>query len=452
MFEINNRLTALYRSIAYLRSEWVDGSSSRASAVVVGINDVLTALHTVYSADRGGWATRITVIPAADTSPVSHPLGEYSDVGFISGRAQDWDINGDGLLSQAESEGDLALLGMRARIGDATGILPVVRAENDFSAQVAGYPGKGTGLMAEEVFADASSWYSVYNVNSGLGAGASGGPLLHTGSNGVISVAGVLSSGNSSNTSSTYAALFSDASWNWLQGAMAANDYLIGPSFPTSVATATGTIFTGGAGADSLVGGSGWDTFFGHAGNDVLDGGGGIDSATFTGLRSSYTVVAAGGAIIVTDSLPSRDGVDSLRNIERVKFADLALAFDFSGSAGQAHRLYQAALGRSPDKSGLGYQINVLDSGVGLVQVAGHFIASPEFTGRYGGLSDLSFVNQLYTNILGRLGDRPGVDYHQARLAAGTSRADVLVGFSQSPENQVLLMGQIQNGIEYDPI
>lgn len=283
-----------------------------------------------------------------------------------------------------------------------------MRAEHDFSAQVAGYPGKGTGLMAEEVFADASSWYGVYNVNSVLGVGACGGPLLHTGSNGVISVAGVLSSGNSSNTSSTYAALFSDASWNWLQGAMAANDYLVGPSFPTSVATARGMIFTGGACADSLVGGSGWDTFFGHAGNDVLEGGGGIDTATFTGLRCSYSVVAAGGAITVTDSLPSRDGVDSLRNIERVKFADFALAFDFSGSAGQAHRLYQAALGRSPDKSGLGYQINILDSGVGLVQVAGHFIASPEFASRYGGLSDLSFVNQLYTNILGRLGDRPG--------------------------------------------
>lgn len=203
MFKVTNRLEAPYRSISYLRAEWADGSSSRASAVVVGVNDVLTALHTVYSADRGGWATRITVIPAADTAPVSRPLGEYTDIGFISGRASNWDMNGDGLLSQAESEGDLALLGMRSRIGDATGILPVIQAGQDFSGLTAGYPGRGTGLMAEQVFADASSWYSVYNINSGLGAGASGGPLLHTSNSGVTSVAGVLSSGNYGNTSST---------------------------------------------------------------------------------------------------------------------------------------------------------------------------------------------------------------------------------------------------------
>lgn len=452
MFEVNNRLATPYRSISYLRAEWADGTSTRATAVVVGVNDVLTALHAVYSADRGGWATRITVIPAADTSPVSRPLGEYTDVGYVSGRAQNWDVNRDGLLSQAESEGDIALLGMRSRIGDVTGVLPAAQVASDFSGLMTGYPGRGTGLMAELVLADASSLYSVYNVNSGLGAGASGGPLLYTSASGVTSVVGILSSGNESNTSSTYAGLFSASSWNWLQDALAANDFLIGPSLPTSFMTAGGTLFTGGSGPDTLTGGGGRDIFTGNAGNDSLDGGDGLDTAVYGGLRSAYTVTAGAGAVTVADSAPTRDGMDSLRNIERLKFADMSLAFDVAGSAGQAFRLYKAALGRLPDVVGLGYQINALDSGMALGEVAAHFVSSPEFARLYGPLSDLSFVTQLYANILNRAGDAAGMAYHQGRLAAGATRGEVVVGFSESLENQVALIGQVQGGISYVPV
>lgn len=452
MFEVTNRLAAPYSSIAYLRSEWADGYASRASAVVVGANDVLTALHTVYAAEHGGWARSVTVIPAADTLPISRPFGEYSDVGFISGRAANWDMNGDGLLSQAESEGDLALIGMRSRIGDASGVLPVARVATDFSGTMLGYPGRGTGLMAEQVFADASSWYGVYNINSGLGSGASGGPLLAT-VGGVSSVVGVLSSGTSSNTSSTYAGLYTDGTWNWLQNAIAANDYLVGPGLPTSIATPTGTIFNGGSGADTLTGGSGRDFFAGNAGSDVLDGGAGIDTALYSGVRATYTVTSVAGSITVADITPTREGTDSLRNIERVKFSDMTLAFDWIGDAGQAYRLYKAALGRLPEGAGLGFHIQSLDSGVALVDVAKQFISSPEFTTAYGGLNNQAYVNQLYTNILGRGGEATGVAFHVARLEAGTTRAEVLLGFSESPELQTnaTLVGLTQNGIAYLP-
>ena len=39
---------------------------------------------------------------------------------------------------------------------------------------------------------------------------------------------------------------------------------------------------------------------------------------------------------------------------------------------------------------------------------------------------------------------------HVANLDAGMSRASVLVAFSESPENQVSLMGQMVNGIVLD--
>ncbi|MEP6791201.1 MAG: DUF4214 domain-containing protein, partial [Ramlibacter sp.] len=359
------------------------------------------------------------------------------------------DLNGDGLLTQAESAGDLALIGMKSRIGDVTGWLPVAQEASDFYGVMAGYPASKPGLMAENVFADASNANSVYDIASGLGAGASGGPLLET-VNGVTSVTGVLSSGNSKNTVSTYAGLFSSATWNWLQDAMAANDSLIS-SQPRSTTTATGIVFTGGSGADTLTGGTGKDFFTGGGGNDVLDGSGGLDTSVYTGARSQYTVTGTlAGGISVSDSVVGRDGTDTLRNIERVTFSDVSLAFDTAGAAGQAYRLYQTAFNRAPDTGGLGFQIAALDSGQALVQVANNFISSPEFLKAYNSLDNVQFINLLYVNVLHRSAETAGVTYYTGNLVSGfSSRADVVVGFSESPENQAALIGTIQNGMVY---
>ena len=450
MFEVTNRTTQPYASICYVRTEWSDGTASRASAVIVGYNDVLTALHAVFDAAKGGWATKVTLSPAADTSPFSTPYGQFTDVGNMVGRATNWDLNGDGLLTQAESQGDLALLGMKSRIGDITGWLPVTQMPNDFNGVMAGYPARGTGLMAESVFADASSQYTVYNVQSGLGAGASGGPLLYTDAGGVTSVAGILSSGNTSNTSSTYAGLFSASTWSWLDSAMAANDSLLPVTGPVGVPTSGGLMFTGGAGADVLTGGAGWDQFTGNGGNDTLNGGEGIDTAFFAGSRTTYTMTARTTSITVADTVAGRDGTDTLTSVERLVFADVRLAFDTAGSAGKAYRLYQTAFDRTPDNAGLGFQMKALDDGLSLTAMANNFINSPEFVRTYGSLSNAQFITQLYANVLNRAPDAGGFAYHTGNLAIGAnSRADVVVGFSESPENQAALIGVMQNGMAY---
>ena len=447
MYEITNRLSPPYASVCYIQCVWPDGSATRASGVVVGYNDVLTALHAVYAADRGGWASLITVVPGADTWPWSKPFGEFTDVGTVAGRAANWDLNGDGLLTQAESEGDIALLGMESRIGDLTGWLPVSQMPNDFYGLAVGYPASQGGMMAESLYADASSTYGVYNLTASLGAGASGGPLLQT-VGGVTSVAGVLSSGNWDDTSATYAGLFPADTWNWLVNAMAANDSLLGSGLPHSVVTATGTIYTGSAGNDTWAGGPGWDIFTGNGGNDSVDAGAGIDTAIFSGARASYAVTVSADAITIADIF-GHDGTDTLRNVERVKFTDVSLAFDVDGHAGQAYRLYQAAFNREPDIPGLGYQMKALDDGLPLWYVAANFLRSPEFTSTYGGLGDVEFVTQLYANVLHRAPDSGGLAYHVGHLAGGFTRADVVVGFSESPENQVALIGAMQDGMAY---
>jgi V8-like Glu-specific endopeptidase len=447
--EINDRLAAPYSSICYIQCLWPDGSSTRASGVVVGYNDVLTALHVVYDVNLGGWASSIQIIPAADTQPWREPYGEFTSVGSVVGRAATWDTNGDGLLTQAESAGDLALIGMTVRIGDVTGWLPVKQVPNDFSGVMVGYPASGTGMMAQSAFADASSTYGVYSIDGSLGAGASGGPLLQT-VNGITSVAGVLSSGNTSGTSSTYAGLFTADTWSWLQSAMGANDGLLGNGVPSSVVTPTGTIYTGSAGNDSWTGTAGWDTFTGYGGNDVVDGAVGVDTAVFSASRVSYAVSVSQGVVTVADGTAGRDGTDTLHNVERVKFSDVSVAFDVYGSAGQAYRLYQAAFDRAPDVPGLGFQMRALDDGLSLSLLAGNFLQSPEFAATYGSLDNTQFVTQLYQNVLHRAPDQGGLAYHVNDLTAnGYSRADVLTHFSESPENQAALIGVMQNGMTY---
>jgi hypothetical protein len=194
---------------------------------------------------------------------------------------------------------------------------------------------------------------------------------------------------------------------------------------------------TGTAGADTLTGGTGTTT---------LDGGAGTDTAVYTGARASYTLARTDAGF----TLKHAAGTDTLLNVERIKFADAHVALDTAGNGGMAYRLYQAAFNRTPDQGGLGFQMKALDDGANIAQVAANFIASPEFTATYGALDNTAFVNQLYQNVLHRAADASGLAFHTHNLATGANtRANVLVGFSESPENQAALIGTIQNGMVY---
>lgn len=122
------------------------------------------------------------------------------------------------------------------------------------------------------------------------------------------------------------------------------------------------------------------------------------------------------------------------------------------GTAGQVYRLYQAAFNRTPDAAGLGYQIGSIESvGVSFAQVAQNFISSAEFTSKYGSLDDTQFVTQLYANVLHRAPDPGGLQYWTNLLATGTSRAAVLIGFSESPENKANTAPAISVGMHFVP-
>jgi hypothetical protein len=224
--------------------------------------------------------------------------------------------------------------------------------------------------------------------------------------------------------------------------------------YHVSVTEARGQKIEGSDWADALMGTAYADAINGHGGKDVIDaaggndsiaGGGGIDVAILPGVFADYKLVREG----TTATLSGKGATVTLTDVERVWFSDLKLAIDVDGNGGQAYRLYQAAFDRIPDAGGLGFQMKTLDDGWSLSAVAANFIASPEFQGKYGSLDNTQFVTQLYLNVLHRTPDSEGLSYHLDRLSNGVQRESILVGFSESPENQANVIGAIEHGMLY---
>lgn len=214
--------------------------------------------------------------------------------------------------------------------------------------------------------------------------------------------------------------------------------------------TSGANVLDGTRGDDDLYGYGGDDSLFGGAGNDFIDGGTGIDVAFYNGARANFTVLTDGDRIRVSDR-SGNEGHDLLSNIERLDFADVAVALDVNGEGGQAYRLYQAAFDRVPDKVGLGYWIAQLDDGVSLASVASAFVGSAEFKNLYSTKpGNTGIVTQFYENVLNRAPDQAGVNYWVNILDQRQDTvANVLVAFSESKENYAQLIGVMENGFEY---
>lgn len=101
---------------------------------------------------------------------------------------------------------------------------------------------------------------------------------------------------------------------------------------------------------------------------------------------------------------------------------------------GQVARLYSAYFLRQPDQAGYDYWVGLRASGTTLAAISAAFEGSPEFNALYGSLSDSQFIDQVYQNVQGRPADAGGKAFWLDFLAAGNSRGDVMIGFSESSE------------------
>ena len=105
----------------------------------------------------------------------------------------------------------------------------------------------------------------------------------------------------------------------------------------------------------------------------------------------------------------------------------------------QVARLYEAGFNRSFDAQGLNFWIDQREAGVSLASMAIQFLDSREFTQRFGdehSMSNATFVNVIYSNVLGRSADASGLAYWTGAMSGGMTKEQVLVQFSDSAENQ----------------
>ena len=113
---------------------------------------------------------------------------------------------------------------------------------------------------------------------------------------------------------------------------------------------------------------------------------------------------------------------------------------EFQGRFGPLVRLYTAYFRRVPDYGGLMYWFNAMypssGGGTSLAQVSQAFAQSQEFIGTYGALDNAGFVNLVYQNVLGRTAEPAGFTYWLGELNRGMSRGQMMIGFSESAENQ----------------
>jgi Ca2+-binding RTX toxin-like protein len=211
-------------------------------------------------------------------------------------------------------------------------------------------------------------------------------------------------------------------------------------------------VLVGTGGHDQIEGFDGADILQGGAGSDTLNGGVGVDVARYAGVRADFKVEKTDEGWKVTDKTGA-EGTDTLHDIETLRFADVSLALDLSGTAGQAYRIYQAAFNRPADLAGLGFWINYLDKGGSVEGMAAGFADSNEFRSIYGATpTNSELVGRIYQNVLHRTPDQAGFDYWVGVLDKhAASVTQVLAGFSESPENQAALIGVVGTGITYIP-
>ena len=231
------------------------------------------------------------------------------------------------------------------------------------------------------------------------------------------------------------------------------NDTFFGNDGNDYLSTGSGNDYlSGGPGNDYLSSGDGADTLDGGGGDDTLDGGPGTDTASYASATGHVTVSLS----IFGPQNAFGDGVDTLVGIENLTgstFADTlngdanpnVLSSGIEGDwAGETYRLYEATLARQPDPGGFDFWIGQLRGGMSLTTAASGFTGSPEFQSTYGSLDDTQFVTLLYNNVLHRAPDPGGLSFWLNRISTGESRSDVVLGFSESPEDK----GNQQAGVQ----
>lgn len=113
-------------------------------------------------------------------------------------------------------------------------------------------------------------------------------------------------------------------------------------------------------------------------------------------------------------------------------------------------RLYSAYLTRIPDAGGLNFWLGRRRSGWTLSRISNSFATSSEFVRRYGSMTNRTFVENIYANVLQRTGDPGGIAYWTKKLdAKAVTRGQVMINFSESNEYKTKQAGNTHAAVVF---
>nr|WP_238344015.1 Ig-like domain-containing protein [Ramlibacter lithotrophicus] len=227
-------------------------------------------------------------------------------------------------------------------------------------------------------------------------------------------------------------------------------------------ATIAGLKIIGTQAADTLSGGAGVDQIFGQSGDDVLsglgaedhlDGGAGTDTAAYLGQRDQYSlgaILTGGSAGFQVIGWPTREGTDTLVNIERLRFTDTKVALDLDGNAGTVARILGAVFGAPmlQNQAFVGIGLSLADTGLSSEQLMQ--LALDVRLGQ--GVRSAQVVELLYTNIVGVAPDADTMASFVQLIEGGTfTNAGLGVYAAETDYNaeHIGLAGLAQTGIAY---
>ena len=213
------------------------------------------------------------------------------------------------------------------------------------------------------------------------------------------------------------------------------------------VTIAMGTVIEnafGGSGNDVLIGNAANNIFRGNRGSDNIDGGAGIDTAVFLQQKSAYTISKTATGITASFG----GDIDTMVNVERLQFANVKVAFDLEGSAGQTAKILGAVFGKASvaNKEYAGIGLSLLDGGMGYEQLAALAMNAA------GKSASTDVVTLLWTNLFG---SGPTVAQAAIYVALLDNREISVGGLTVLAANTSLntdsinLVGLSQMGLEY---
>jgi serralysin len=239
---------------------------------------------------------------------------------------------------------------------------------------------------------------------------------------------------------------------------------------------ANATLVVGTEGDDVLAGSAKPEYFIGYYGRDKIDGGAEVDTVEIRANHDSVTLRhdSVSGNDIVSSTLAAND-VATVRNVERLQFADCVVALNVGGGAvdaaqaaysALAQKLYIAYFGRPADHFGLEAivgQLSAAHAPVGraidflaavkdnaaLANLVANFAGSPESSVLYKG-DTAHFVMAVYQNVLGREPDLDGLAYwsqaiDSGKLARPMAALSILAGAELNTSAQGQIDAQVLN-------